>query len=62
MEKILTTEEATRLRAILAKPKSEQSRDEQIEALVLAFDMNPGRAEFIVSIERGEIAGDVIEL
>jgi hypothetical protein len=58
----LTTEQRTRLEAILAKPEAEQTRDEEIEALVLAFDMPRGRAEFIVGIERGEIEGDVIAL
>jgi hypothetical protein len=62
LAKVLTTEEETRLLAILAKPKEEQTREEQIDALVLGFNMDPGRAEFIVGIERGEIDGDVIEL
>jgi hypothetical protein len=56
----LTTEQRARLEAIQAKPESEQTREEQIEALVLAFGMDPGKAEFIVGIERGEIEGDVI--
>jgi hypothetical protein len=62
MAKILTTEERERLQTILAKPKADRTRDEAIEALILAFGTDPVQAAFIVSIERGEIEGDIVEL